>query len=181
MCLSRYCTCCREKPGAEACSIAGVATSTAAVNPVPAAVRHDIVVGGIKQAFQGFPILIDHQGNPAALSRKLSLLKQLHQKQLDEAVFKAKKGQLTGPVKTQFGFYVFEVTKVTPKSQQTLQQASQTIKGILASENQQKALDKFIKDFQKECKEKTNCRKGYVTQDCKNAPKATNMPSAPQR
>ena len=35
-------------------------------------------------------------------------------------------------------------------SQQSLQQASQTIKGILASENQQKALDKFIKDFQKE-------------------------------
>ena len=29
------------------------------------------------------------------------------------AIFKAKKGELTGPVKTQFGYYVFEVTKVT--------------------------------------------------------------------
>ena len=90
---------------------------------------------------------------------------------LDKAVFAAKKGQLTGPVKTQFGFYVFEVTKVTPKSQQTLEQAKTTIKGIVASENQQKALDKFIKDFQKQWKEKTECRKGYVTSDCKNAPK----------
>lgn len=90
---------------------------------------------------------------------------------LDKAIFGADKGKVTGPVKTQFGYYVFEVEKVTKASQQTLQQAQQTIKGILASEGQQKAMDTFIKDFQKEWKEKTKCQKGYVTQDCKNAPK----------
>jgi foldase protein PrsA len=100
----------------------------------------------------------------------LAVAKGQQEPSLDKAVFGAEKGELSGPVKTQFGWYVFQVTKVTPKSQQTQQQASQTIKGILASENQQKALDKFIKDFQKEWKEKTNCRKGFVTQDCKNAP-----------
>jgi foldase protein PrsA len=98
---------------------------------------------------------------------------------LDKAVFAAEKGKLTGPVKTQFGYYVFEVTKVTPKSQQTLEQAKTTIKGIVASENQQKALDAFIKDFQKQWKEKTNCRKGYVTSDCKNAPKEKETDTAP--
>jgi foldase protein PrsA len=102
----------------------------------------------------------------------LAVAKGQQEPALDKAVFAAEKGKLTGPVKTQFGWYVFEVTKSTKASQQTLQQASQTIKGILASENQQKALDKFIKSFQKEWKEKTNCRKGYVTQDCKNAPKS---------
>jgi foldase protein PrsA len=102
----------------------------------------------------------------------LAVAKGQQEPALDKAVFAADKGKLTGPVKTQFGWYVFEVTKTTPASQQTLQQASQTIKGILASENQQKALDKFIKSFQKEWKTKTNCRKGYVTQDCKNAPKS---------
>jgi foldase protein PrsA len=101
----------------------------------------------------------------------LAVAKGQQEPALDKAVFTADKGELTGPVKTQFGFYVFEVQKETKASQQTLQQASQTIKGILASENQQKALDKFIKSFQKEWKAKTNCRKGYVTQDCKNAPK----------
>jgi len=100
----------------------------------------------------------------------LAVAKGQQEPALDKAMFAAKKGELSGPVKTQFGWYVFEVTKITLKSQQTLQQASQTIKGILASENQQKALDKFIKDFQKEWKEKTSCRKGFVTQDCKNAP-----------
>jgi foldase protein PrsA len=101
----------------------------------------------------------------------LAVAKGQQEPALDKAVFAADKGKLTGPVKTQFGYYVFEVQKTTKASQQTLQQASQTIKGILASENQQKALDKFIKSFQKEWKAKTNCRKGYVTQDCKNAPK----------
>ena len=32
----------------------------------------------------------------------------------DKAIFAAKKGKLTGPVKTQFGWYVFDVTKITP-------------------------------------------------------------------
>ena len=64
---------------------------------------------------------------------------------LDKAIFGAEKGKVSGPVKTQFGYYVFEVEKVTKASQQTLQQAQQTIKGILASENQQKAFDKFVK------------------------------------
>jgi foldase protein PrsA len=93
------------------------------------------------------------------------------EKALDDAVFKAAKSKLNGPIKTQFGYYVFMVTKVTPASQQTLAQAKPTIKQLLASQNQQKALDAFIKDFQKKWKSKTNCRTGYVTQDCKNAPK----------
>ena len=104
------------------------------------------------------------------------------EKQLDEAVFKAKKGQLTGPVKTQFGYYVFEVTKITPASQQTLAQAKETIRQTLQSQNQQKALESFSKDYSERWKEKTDCREGYVIQQCKQGPKATPTPTpgAPQ-
>jgi foldase protein PrsA len=113
----------------------------------------------------------------------LAVAKGQQEKALDTAVFAASKGKLTGPVKTQFGYYVFQVTKVTPASQQTLDQAKPTIKQLLASQNQQKALDAFVKDFRKKWKDKTNCRKGYVIQDCKNAPKAktttTAAPGAP--
>jgi len=109
----------------------------------------------------------------------LAVAKGQQEPALDKAVFAAKKGQLQGPVKTQFGFYVFEVQKITPKSQQSLDQAKATIRGILASENQQKALDKWIKDFQKRWKEKTNCAEGYVTQDCKNAPKQKSTSTTP--
>jgi foldase protein PrsA len=99
------------------------------------------------------------------------------EKALDAAVFSAKKGVLVGPVKTQFGYYVFKVTKVTPASQQSLAQAKTTIKQLLASQKQQKALDTFVKDFQKKWKDKTDCREGYRTQDCKNAPKKTPTPT----
>jgi foldase protein PrsA len=100
------------------------------------------------------------------------------EKQLDEAVFKAKKGQLSGPVKTQFGYYLFEVTKVTDASQQTLAQAKETIRQTLQSQNQQKALEDFSKKYSERWKEKTDCREGYVIQQCKQGPKATPTPSA---
>ena len=99
------------------------------------------------------------------------------EKALDQGVFSAERGQLVGPVKTQFGYYVFEVEKVQKASQQTLEQAKETIRQTLQSQNQQKALDKFVSDFQKKWKDRTECREGYVTQQCKNAPKPTPTPT----
>jgi foldase protein PrsA len=89
---------------------------------------------------------------------------------LAEAAFSAEQGKLSGPVKTQFGYYVFRVQKITKASQQTLAQAKETIKQLLVAEGQQKALDDFVEDFRKKWKDKTNCRDGFVIQDCKDAP-----------
>ena len=118
------------------------------------------------------------QASKAQGGKLPAVAKGQQEKALDTAIFKAKTGKLTGPVKTQFGYYVFEVTKITKASQQTLAQSKATIKQTLASQNQQKALDKFVKSFRKRWKEKTDCREGYRTQDCKNAPKATPTPAA---
>jgi foldase protein PrsA len=103
------------------------------------------------------------------------------EKALDDATFKASKGKIEGPVKTQFGYYVFQVAKITPGSQQSLDQSKASIKQLLVSQQQQKKLDAFVKDFQKKWKGRTDCRKGYVTADCKNAPKkaATTAAAAP--
>src|SRR6185436_1330213 len=98
-------------------------------------------------------------------------------KELDDAVFSAKKNELVGPIKTQYGYYVFSVSDITEASQQTLAEAKETIKQTLQSQNQQKALDTFVKDFTKRWKEKTECSEGYKTTDCKNGPKATPTPS----
>jgi foldase protein PrsA len=95
------------------------------------------------------------------------------EKALDDATFKAAQGKITGPVKTQFGYYVFQVAKITPGTQQTLDQSKASIKQLLVSQQQQKKIDAFSKEFQKKWKGRTDCRKGYVTADCKNAPKAT--------
>lgn len=91
--------------------------------------------------------------------------------QLARAAFTAPLNQLQGPLKTQFGFYVFQVSKVTPASQQSLAQATPSIRQILINQNQQKALDAFIKGFRKKWVDKTVCRAGFINQDCKNAPK----------
>ena len=111
------------------------------------------------------------QASKAQGGKLLAVAKGQQEKALDDAVFKAGEKKITGPVKTQFGFYVFQVTKITAASQQTLEQSKQTIKQLLASQKQQKSLDKFVKDFRDKWKEKTECREGFQTQDCGNAPK----------
>ncbi|HEX7301084.1 MAG TPA: peptidyl-prolyl cis-trans isomerase [Solirubrobacteraceae bacterium] len=93
------------------------------------------------------------------------------EKALDTAMFAAGKGKLTGPVKTQFGWYVFEVTKITKGTQQTLEESKANIKQLLQSQNQQNALKKFGDDYRKRYKKTTDCRKGYEVDDCNNAPK----------
>ncbi len=93
------------------------------------------------------------------------------EKAFDTAAFSAPKGKLVGPVKTQFGWYVLKVTKIAPAKQQSLADSKASIKQILASENQQKALKSFGEDYRKRYKDKTDCRDGYVVQDCSNAPK----------
>src|SRR4051812_7554195 len=100
-----------------------------------------------------------------------NVTKGQQEKGFDTAIFTAPKGKVTGPVKTQFGFYVFKVTKVTPAKQQTLAEVKETIRNLLQSQNQQKALNDFVKDFQDSYKKKTNCAKDFVVQQCKNAPK----------
>ena len=118
------------------------------------------------------------QASKAQGGKLPAVAKGQQEKALDSAIFAADKGELTGPVKTQFGYYVFEVTKINKATQQTLDQAKATIKQTLASQNQQKSLDSFVKSFRKRWKAKTDCRDAYRTQDCKNAPKATPTPSA---
>jgi foldase protein PrsA len=103
------------------------------------------------------------------------------EKALDDATFAAPKGKIEGPVKTQFGYYVFQVAKITPGSQQTLDQSKAAIKQLLVQQQQQKKLDTFVKSFQKKWKARTDCRNGYVTADCKNAPKkAATTAATPQ-
>jgi foldase protein PrsA len=93
------------------------------------------------------------------------------EKAFDTAIFDAKKGEIEGPVKTQFGWYVFKVEKVTEASQQTLDESKDTIRNLLRSQRQQKALDEFIKEFRNDYKDQTNCADDYRVAECKNAPK----------
>jgi foldase protein PrsA len=101
---------------------------------------------------------------------------------LDSAIFSAKTNVLSGPVKTPFGYYIYEVKSVSKGSQQTLAQAQASIKQQLTSTQQSTALSTFVANFKKKWTAKTECRSGYSVMDCKGykAPKgATGATATP--
>jgi foldase protein PrsA len=109
----------------------------------------------------------------------LGIAKGTQEKSFDDAIFSAKKGVLTGPVKTQFGYYVFEVQKSTEAKQQSLKDATPAIRQQLDAQNKQKADDDFNTSLRKKWKARTNCADAYVMTQCKNAPKPKTSTTAP--
>jgi foldase protein PrsA len=118
------------------------------------------------------------QASKAQGGQLTGVAKGQQEKALDDAIFKAQKGKLVGPIKTQFGYYVLDVSKVTPAKQQSLEQSKASIQQILTSDGQRKALDQFGKDYRKRWKAETACRKGFTTADCKNGPKTQSTAAA---
>jgi foldase protein PrsA len=106
------------------------------------------------------------------------LSKGQQEKAFEDAIFSAPKGKLEGPVKTQFGYYVFQVQKETPATQQTLKQAAPAIRQQLDAQNKQKADDAFNTELRKTWKARTNCREGFIMTQCKNAPKESTTATA---
>jgi foldase protein PrsA len=111
------------------------------------------------------------------------VVKGQEQAALNTAVFSAKTNVLSGPVKTPFGYYVFEVKAIHAASQEPLSQAKESIKQQLAATQQQSALTKFIADFKKKWEGRTECRKEYMVADCKGykapAVPTTAVPTTP--
>ena len=109
----------------------------------------------------------------------LGIAKGTQDKDFDAAIFAAERGELTGPIKTQFGYYVFQVQKIVPAKQQTLKEATPAIKQQLDAQNKQKADDEFNTALRRKWKERTNCADAYVMAQCKNAPKPKTSTTAP--
>jgi parvulin-like peptidyl-prolyl isomerase len=97
----------------------------------------------------------------------VGVVKGQEQAALNSAIFAAKPNVLTGPVKTPFGYYIFEVTAVHAPTTQSLAQVKESIKQQLAAQQQQGALTKFVANFKKKWEGRTECRKEYSVQDCK--------------
>lgn len=100
---------------------------------------------------------------------------------LSSAAFAAPKGKLVGPVKGSFGYYIVQVIKITPATQQSLAKATPQIKTTLAGQKQQNATTQVNKKAKALYGSRTLCAKYYVIQDCKGykKPKATATSTAP--
>jgi foldase protein PrsA len=97
------------------------------------------------------------------------------EKPLDSAVFAAKPGQLLGPIKTSFGYYVAEVKAIHAGSQSSLASVSASIRSQLASQKQERARQKFLASFRGSWQKRTTCRAGFIVMECKEykAPKVS--------
>ncbi|HWE34799.1 MAG TPA: peptidyl-prolyl cis-trans isomerase [Solirubrobacteraceae bacterium] len=98
------------------------------------------------------------------------------------AIFRAPANKVVGPVKGQFGFYVFEVTKIVKGSQQTLAQAQGAVKNGLTQQRQQAAQTKVDAAAKASWFKKTVCRSAYWMSDCggtKKPKSATPTPTTP--
>ena len=87
-------------------------------------------------------------------------------KALDTAAFVAKTNKVLGPVKGQFGYYVFEVTKITKATQQSLAQATPLIQQTLTGQQQTSAQTAVDKVAKQNWLAKTKCGKAYQMADC---------------
>jgi foldase protein PrsA len=99
--------------------------------------------------------------------------KQQEDAALSNAAFSAPLNKLMGPIKGQFGYYVFEVTKINPSTQQSLAEATPLIKQELTSQSQTNAQTAVDNKAKKDWLSQTTCRASYAMADCKGykAPK----------
>ncbi len=103
----------------------------------------------------------------------------------NKAIFSSPVGKLVGPIKGIFGYYVIQVTKITPATQQSLAKASTTIKSTLASAQQTAAASKAAALVKKTWFKRSVCRTPYQAQAvCSNykappAPPATTSAATP--
>jgi foldase protein PrsA len=100
---------------------------------------------------------------------------------LSKAAFAAPANKLLGPVKGQFGYYLLEVTKVTPATQRSLTASTALIKQTLSGQLTQAAQTAVDNQAKKDWLSKTTCRADYAMADCKGykAPKTSTATPSP--
>ncbi|MFZ0387738.1 MAG: peptidyl-prolyl cis-trans isomerase [Solirubrobacteraceae bacterium] len=100
---------------------------------------------------------------------------------LSKAAFAAPLNKLEGPIKGQFGYYVFTVLQKTPATQETLKQASAAIKQTLTTSKQSAAEKAVNAQVSSQWKSSTVCSKLFAITDCANyvKPPASATATAP--
>lgn len=67
-------------------------------------------------------------------------------KEFDDAVWNAREGDVVGPVKTQFGYHILQVTQVKPKEVRPLDQVRQQIQDTLTQEQRAAKFNTWVQE-----------------------------------
>jgi parvulin-like peptidyl-prolyl isomerase len=89
---------------------------------------------------------------------------------LNDAIFAARPGVLSGPVGIYLGYYIFEVKRTFAAVQEPLSAAQATIRAKLPNELYKRAFSAFVAGWRARWKAKTFCSPGFVTAKCAGAP-----------
>jgi len=99
--------------------------------------------------------------------------------EFDKVAFSIKQGVISAPVKSQFGWHVIEVTKKTPGSSQTFEEAKSMIEQSLKSQVQAKAWETWLADAEKQAAIKYATGFDPKTLTASPSPSASAAPPSP--
>jgi parvulin-like peptidyl-prolyl isomerase len=70
--------------------------------------------------------------------------------EFEQAAFGAEQSEIVGPVQTEFGYHILEVTDVKPEQTRSLQEVESQIRSQLATEKQSEKFNNWIEEQKKE-------------------------------
>jgi foldase protein PrsA len=119
---------------------------------------------------QSWDAVVKKYSVDAATKKTGGLLQGVTQGQEEQALntasFAAPANKIVGPIHGQFGYYVFEVTKISPATQETLAKATPLIKQLLSGQNQTAAQNAVDAQAKKLWLHQTTCRSDFAMADC---------------
>jgi parvulin-like peptidyl-prolyl isomerase len=70
--------------------------------------------------------------------------------EFEQAAFGAEQGEIVGPVQTEFGYHIIQVTDIKPAQTRSLQEVESQIRSQLSTEKQSEAFGKWVEEQKKE-------------------------------
>jgi parvulin-like peptidyl-prolyl isomerase len=95
---------------------------------------------------------------------KLTVSKGQTVPEFDKTTFALKKGELSKPIKTQYGYHIIQaLSEIKPAKKTPLSKVEKSIKDQLANQGKNDAMTKWVEDTKKDyCKSKIKYQVGYV-------------------
>jgi peptidyl-prolyl cis-trans isomerase C len=132
--------------------------------PEQRCVRHILFTKDQKEKAEEVKQQLENGGNFAELAKKFSQDPVSAEKggdlgclgkgdtvaEFDQAAFGAERGEIVGPVQTEFGYHILQVTDVKPEQTRSLQEVESQIRSQLSTEKQSEAFSKWIEEQKKE-------------------------------